>query len=185
MAEVTIEARPNGPYVVTGTIELRDTNGNIMPAQTRTVLCRCGASTKKPFCDGTHSKIGFQAAAQAVPTRLKTPQIPALQGYLQEMSECPPQRWTLLNPTESSPGSIRPTLKRQKAPVRRSNPRAGRRYGLALRLNTRPGSTLPQRTDAHSAAPARRSVQGRTVEDLQSGPSAGRSAARGRLAINL
>ena len=31
MADVTIEARPNGPYMVTGTIELRDTNGNIMP----------------------------------------------------------------------------------------------------------------------------------------------------------
>ena len=67
MAEVTIEARPNGPYVVTGTIELHDTNGNVIPTQGRTVLCRCGASTKKPFCDGTHSKIGFQAAAQAVP----------------------------------------------------------------------------------------------------------------------
>jgi CDGSH-type Zn-finger protein len=67
MAEITIEARPNGPYVVTGTIELRDTNGNVLATQTRTVLCRCGASTKKPFCDGTHSKIGFQAAAQAVP----------------------------------------------------------------------------------------------------------------------
>ena len=67
MAEVIIEARPNGPYVVTGTIELRDTNGNVLPAQARTVFCRCGASTKKPFCDGTHSKIGFQAAAQAVP----------------------------------------------------------------------------------------------------------------------
>src|ERR1700712_811220 len=67
MAEVTIEARPNGPYIVTGTIELRDANGSILPAQARTVLCRCGASTKKPFCDGTHSKIGFQAAAQAVP----------------------------------------------------------------------------------------------------------------------
>ena len=67
MAEVTIEARPNGPYVVTGTIELRDTNGNVLLTQARTVLCRCGASTKKPFCDGTHSKIGFQAAAQAVP----------------------------------------------------------------------------------------------------------------------
>jgi len=67
MADVTIEARPNGPYVVTGTIELRDTNGNVIATQARTVLCRCGASTKKPFCDGTHSKIGFQAAAQAVP----------------------------------------------------------------------------------------------------------------------
>jgi 3-phenylpropionate/trans-cinnamate dioxygenase ferredoxin subunit len=64
---VKIEARLNGPYVVTGSIELQDTNGNILSTQERTVLCRCGASTKKPFCDGTHSKIGFQAAAQAVP----------------------------------------------------------------------------------------------------------------------
>ena len=67
MADVTIEARPNGPYVITGTVELRDTNGTVLQTQTRTVLCRCGASTKKPFCDGTHSKIGFQAAAQVVP----------------------------------------------------------------------------------------------------------------------
>ena len=67
MVEVTIEARPNGPYVVTGTVELRDTNGTVLPTQARVVLCRCGASTTKPFCDGTHSKIGFQAAAQAVP----------------------------------------------------------------------------------------------------------------------
>jgi 3-phenylpropionate/trans-cinnamate dioxygenase ferredoxin subunit len=67
MADVKIDARPNGPYVVTGSIELRDTNGNVLPTQERTVLCRCGASTKKPFCDGTHSKIGFQAAAEAVP----------------------------------------------------------------------------------------------------------------------
>jgi CDGSH-type Zn-finger protein len=67
MADVKIEARPNGPYVVTGSIELRDTNGNVLATQERTVLCRCGASTKKPFCDGTHSKIGFQAAAEAVP----------------------------------------------------------------------------------------------------------------------
>ena len=65
-ADVTIEARPNGPYVVTGTIELRDTNGNVIATQARTVLCRCGASTKKPFCDGTHSRQGFQAAEAAV-----------------------------------------------------------------------------------------------------------------------
>lgn len=67
MADVTIEARPDGPYVVTGTIELRDTNGNVLPTQVRTVICRCGASTTKPFCDGTHSKIGFQAAARMAP----------------------------------------------------------------------------------------------------------------------
>ena len=67
MADVTIEIRPNGPYIVTGTIEMRDTDGKVVATQARTALCRCGASTKKPFCDGTHSKIGFQAAAQAVP----------------------------------------------------------------------------------------------------------------------
>jgi CDGSH-type Zn-finger protein len=67
MADVTIAVRPNGPYIVTGTIELRDTTGIVLPTQGRTVLCRCGASTEKPFCDGTHSKVGFQAAAQAVP----------------------------------------------------------------------------------------------------------------------
>jgi CDGSH-type Zn-finger protein len=72
VAEVTIEVRPNGPYIINGPIEVRDTNGDVVPTQTRTVLCRCGASTKKPFCDGTHSKIGFQGAAQAVPGSAET-----------------------------------------------------------------------------------------------------------------
>ena len=72
MAEVTIEATPNGPYLVTaylvtGSIELRDADGKVLSTKSKVWLCRCGASTKKPFCDGTHSKIGFQAAAKAVP----------------------------------------------------------------------------------------------------------------------
>jgi CDGSH-type Zn-finger protein len=67
MADVKITVLKNGPYIVTGGVELKDAEGNSYPSQDRMALCRCGASTKKPFCDGTHSKIGFQAAEQAVP----------------------------------------------------------------------------------------------------------------------
>jgi CDGSH-type Zn-finger protein len=67
MADVTIEIIKNGPYIVKGEVELKDPSGNSYPVEKRMALCRCGASTDKPFCDGTHSKIGFQAAEQAVP----------------------------------------------------------------------------------------------------------------------
>ena len=67
MADITIEIVKNGPYIVNGRVELKDENGNDHPTKDRMVLCRCGASTSKPFCDGTHSKIGFQAAEKAVP----------------------------------------------------------------------------------------------------------------------
>ena len=68
MADVEITIRNNGPYSVSGPIKLVDADGN--PVDTsgreRISLCRCGGSTKKPFCDGTHSKIGFQGAIAAV-----------------------------------------------------------------------------------------------------------------------
>jgi CDGSH-type Zn-finger protein len=67
MAQVTIETIKNGPYIVTGEVELIDADGSKFPVEKRMALCRCGASTEKPFCDGTHSKIGFQAAEKAVP----------------------------------------------------------------------------------------------------------------------
>jgi CDGSH-type Zn-finger protein len=67
MAHVKIETIKNGPYIVTGEVELIDADGNKFPAAKRIALCRCGASTEKPFCDGTHSKIGFKAAERAVP----------------------------------------------------------------------------------------------------------------------
>jgi CDGSH-type Zn-finger protein len=53
---------------VEGDVELIDVNGNKVDTtgRPRIALCRCGASVTKPFCDGTHSKIGFQAAEAAV-----------------------------------------------------------------------------------------------------------------------
>jgi CDGSH-type Zn-finger protein len=68
MPEVTITVRPSGPYLVSGPLILRDADGNVFDTSGRdvVVLCRCGGSTTKPFCDGTHSKIGFQAATRAV-----------------------------------------------------------------------------------------------------------------------
>jgi CDGSH-type Zn-finger protein len=69
MAEVEIKARHNGPYRVQGPIRLIDADGNEydLGEQGEVIaLCRCGGSTTKPFCDGTHSKIGFQAAERAV-----------------------------------------------------------------------------------------------------------------------
>ena len=67
MADVTIDIIKNGPLIVNGDVQLKDSDGNVYPAKQRMALCRCGASTTKPFCDGTHSKIGFQAAERAVP----------------------------------------------------------------------------------------------------------------------
>lgn len=62
MADVTVRATPNGPYIVQGTIELLDTAGEKYTLDKESIaLCRCGKSENKPFCDGTHSKIGFHA----------------------------------------------------------------------------------------------------------------------------
>jgi CDGSH-type Zn-finger protein len=66
MPEVTIEVTKNGPLIVNGPVELKDAEGKLYPVKERYALCRCGGSTTKPFCDGTHSKIGFQAAERAV-----------------------------------------------------------------------------------------------------------------------
>jgi CDGSH-type Zn-finger protein len=69
MSEVVIKVRHNGPYKVTGPVKLIDADGKEYDLAERgevIALCRCGGSTTKPFCDGTHSKIGFDAAERAV-----------------------------------------------------------------------------------------------------------------------
>jgi CDGSH-type Zn-finger protein len=65
---VTIRAKNNGPYLVEGPFTLIDADGTEYPLEAgrKYNLCRCGASTNKPFCDGTHSRIGFAAAERAV-----------------------------------------------------------------------------------------------------------------------
>ena len=75
MADVEITIRNNGPYRVSGPIKLLDADGNAVDLGGREgfALCRCGGSTNKPFCDGTHSKIGFQGAIAAVEKAEKQP----------------------------------------------------------------------------------------------------------------
>jgi CDGSH-type Zn-finger protein len=52
----------NGPYLVKGPVALLDPEGNEFLTERATIaLCRCGASANKPFCDGTHKKVGFRA----------------------------------------------------------------------------------------------------------------------------
>ena len=70
MSEVRITIRENGPYRVEGDVPLYDHLGNRIepPKPGGYSLCRCGASANKPFCDKTHSAIGFigaRAAAEA------------------------------------------------------------------------------------------------------------------------
>jgi CDGSH-type Zn-finger protein len=71
MARVKIIVRKNNAYRVEdpeGLVELVDSDGNLydLAGKTTYSLCRCGGSAIKPFCDGTHNRIGFQAAESAV-----------------------------------------------------------------------------------------------------------------------
>ena len=71
----TIKVLQNGPYLVLGDdVTAVDWNGATYAISKRPfALCRCGASTNKPFCDGTHTKAGFKAAETAVPASQDNP----------------------------------------------------------------------------------------------------------------
>jgi uncharacterized Fe-S cluster protein YjdI len=55
----TVVPRPNGPLFLRGKVTIEDAEGNVIREDTRLALCRCGGSANKPFCDGTHRRIGF------------------------------------------------------------------------------------------------------------------------------
>lgn len=67
MADVTITVRENGSYRIDGPFRIVDADGNEFeqPQGKAVALCRCGHSASKPFCDGTHRKVGFQGPERA------------------------------------------------------------------------------------------------------------------------
>ncbi|MDV7138961.1 CDGSH iron-sulfur domain-containing protein [Maribacter sp. TH_r10] len=56
----TVKIKPNGPLLVEGQITIIDADGNEEVKEKTTAFCRCGASNNKPFCDGTHNKVGWK-----------------------------------------------------------------------------------------------------------------------------
>jgi uncharacterized Fe-S cluster protein YjdI len=57
---VNIEIRPDGPIVVNTDCHITHSNGEVEIKKGKTSLCRCGASSNKPYCDGSHKKIDFK-----------------------------------------------------------------------------------------------------------------------------
>ncbi len=55
-----VEAMRNGPLMVYGNLHVKDGKGNEVTKNKVTAFCRCGASANKPFCDGSHIRIGFK-----------------------------------------------------------------------------------------------------------------------------
>ncbi len=75
MAEARITVNNHGPFRVEGEFILCDAGGQPFDLAGRTVvsLCRCGYSENKPFCDGSHKRVGFQSEVRA---RQLPPQAP-------------------------------------------------------------------------------------------------------------
>lgn len=58
--ETIVETARNGPLMVYGNVTIKDQSGNLTKKNKVTAFCRCGASSNKPFCDGSHKRIGFE-----------------------------------------------------------------------------------------------------------------------------
>jgi CDGSH-type Zn-finger protein len=59
-ATLRVRLRNDGPLRMEGPCEVRAPDGAVLYHGSETALCRCGASSRKPFCDGTHRQIGFK-----------------------------------------------------------------------------------------------------------------------------
>ena len=54
-----VELMKNGPMVIDGEIKLTQADGSVILKNKKTAFCRCGASSRKPYCDGSHTSVGF------------------------------------------------------------------------------------------------------------------------------
>ncbi len=59
---LAIDPQPDGPLAVRGNLEITSGTGRVVARVTSARLCRCGGSASKPFCDGTHTRIGFKSS---------------------------------------------------------------------------------------------------------------------------
>lgn len=59
-AETIVETITNGPLMVYGNVAVKDSSGTLTKKNIATAFCRCGGSSNKPYCDGTHKKINFK-----------------------------------------------------------------------------------------------------------------------------
>jgi uncharacterized Fe-S cluster protein YjdI/CDGSH-type Zn-finger protein len=64
--EVTIVPQPDGPLYVRGRVRIVEETGEVRE-DVRVALCRCGHSSTKPYCDGSHERIGFRSSAEPEP----------------------------------------------------------------------------------------------------------------------
>ena len=86
-ADAVVTIYENGPLILRGRFVLAAQDGNPIPAGRRTVaLCRCGASALKPFCDGSHARIGFRALGRAQGGRTATEHLDGGGGAGQPLS---------------------------------------------------------------------------------------------------
>jgi CDGSH-type Zn-finger protein len=122
-----VRVTKDGPYLVTGELPLTEqsigTNaagesvkwiaGKKYPTQAKYALCRCGHSASKPFCDGTHSKVGFDGTEsasrepyrqQAALIKGPTMSLTDAQGLCAFARFCDPhgQIWNLVNATDAA-----------------------------------------------------------------------------------
>ena len=60
---LAVDPETDGPLRMRGNMELISGTGRVAARVTQARLCRCGGSANRPFCDGTHAKIGFRSGS--------------------------------------------------------------------------------------------------------------------------